>query len=97
MPAVEESGLSWVVDVTPGGHEKSLPAPPEADMPKVSKKKLASNKDVVKKYERPVKDIPIRKINDKKLKGNLRKSEKKTKEAMERAAQSELLLTEESG
>jgi U3 small nucleolar RNA-associated protein 7 len=52
---------------------------------------------LIKKYDRPVKDIPIRKINDKKLKGNLRKSEKKTKEAMERAAQSELLLTEESG
>lgn len=49
------------------------------------------------KYLRGAHEIPIRAISDKKLKGNLRRTEKKFKNAAEAAAQSELLLTEDAG
>ncbi len=50
-----------------------------------------------KKYQRSTKNIPIKSIKDKKLKGTLRKTERKVKESVQKAIQSELLLTQDSG
>ena len=54
-------------------------------------------KESLKKYQRPVKNVPLKSIKDKKLKGNLKKADKKSREAVQKAIQSELLLTQESG
>ncbi|KAJ3132749.1 Small subunit (SSU) processome component, partial [Irineochytrium annulatum] len=50
-----------------------------------------------KKYHRDRVALPIKEIQDKKLKGNLRKTIKKFDEAAKKAAQVELLLPEEAG
>ena len=69
---------------------------PDAQDPNQSKLKLSGSAPMAK-YQRFSKTVPIRSVQDKKLKGTLRKAERKAKEDASRAAQSELLLTQESG
>ena len=49
------------------------------------------------KYERSRSEIPIKSIQDKKLKGTLRRTNKKFKHAVQKAAQAEILLMDEGG
>jgi U3 small nucleolar RNA-associated protein 7 len=51
----------------------------------------------INKYLRESSTIPIRKIEDKKLKSNLKKFHAKAKEAATNTLHSELLMTEQSG
>ncbi|KAJ3108209.1 Small subunit (SSU) processome component [Phlyctochytrium bullatum] len=69
-----------------------------SDTPK--KKGLAEAEPVnpaVKKYERGKANLPIKSIEDKKLKGTLRKIGKKYEDAAKKAARSEKLQLEEAG
>ncbi|KAI8910207.1 WD40-repeat-containing domain protein, partial [Gorgonomyces haynaldii] len=50
-----------------------------------------------KKYLREGKPIKIKSVEDRKLKGTLRKNEKRMQEAAKKALQTEVLLTEEAG
>jgi hypothetical protein len=95
--------VAWTIDVSPSRQKTStnddqaehlVDVEPEVQAP-IPKSNPNRKPDL--KYQRFAKNIPIKTIQDKKLKGNLRKAEKKAVEAAERAAQSELLLTEESG
>jgi len=72
-------------------------------MVKKSKKEDINSKDIspevlkkMNKYNRG-QSAEIKSINDKKVKGNMKKFERKTKEAAFKSVQSELLLTEEAG
>lgn len=97
--------IAWAIDVSPSRQKTSIndemtqaeslvDVEPEVQAPIP---KSNPNRKADLKYQRFAKNIPIKTIQDKKLKGNLRNAEQKAVEAAERAAQSELLLTEESG
>ncbi|KAJ3309827.1 Small subunit (SSU) processome component [Boothiomyces sp. JEL0838] len=62
-----------------------------------TKPKADPNAKLANKYLREKSSIPIKEVQDKKLKGKLRKTEKKAKEAAYKAAQAELLLTQDAG
>ncbi|KAL2917932.1 putative U3 small nucleolar RNA-associated protein 7 [Polyrhizophydium stewartii] len=77
-------------------------APAAAQAQRSDKARAASAIESIKdraaaKYSRGDKPLPIKSITDKKLKGTLRRTHAKQKEAAEQAAQSEMLLTEDSG
>eukprot|EP00128_Syssomonas_multiformis_P001722 Colp12_sorted_trinity150504_noHs@31768 len=71
-----------------GPNKKRKVKPPKEDKELLEK---------MKKYQRGEKIKKVKQIEDKKLRGNLKKTEKKFKDAATRAAQSEILLTEEAG
>ncbi|KAH9248262.1 hypothetical protein BASA81_014108 [Batrachochytrium salamandrivorans] len=82
----------------------SMVAPPTtaAAMPRTAKQLAVSAQvslvaKASAKYIRGDQSLPIKSISDKKLKGKLRRNNKKFVDAAEKAVQSELLLTEDTG
>ncbi|KAH6571380.1 hypothetical protein BASA50_002764 [Batrachochytrium salamandrivorans] len=82
----------------------SMVAPPTTDaaMPRTAKQLAVSAQvslvaKASAKYIRGDQSLPIKSISDKKLKGKLRRNNKKFVDAAEKAVQSELLLTEDTG
>ncbi|KAJ3410809.1 Small subunit (SSU) processome component [Chytridiales sp. JEL 0842] len=71
-------------------HPRKKPEPPKME----ATQRIEESKE---KYVRNKLNLPIKSIQDKKLKATLRKTESKFSDAAQKAAQSELLLTESSG